>query len=68
MNARLPYTLFTILVWGLWGLFSKLAVGSTQPRHVLMFQAVGMLAFAVVALCIMGFSIPWSGRLLRSLS
>jgi bacterial/archaeal transporter family protein len=62
MNAWLPYTLFTILVWGLWGLFSKLAVGSAQPRHVLIFQAVGMLAFAIVALCVMGFSIPWSGR------
>lgn len=62
MKGWFGYTLFTILVWGLWGLFSKLAVDSAKPRFVLLFQAVGIFAFSVVAVSLMRFSVPWSTR------
>jgi len=62
MKDWLGYTLFTIFVWGLWGLFSKLAVDSAKPKFVLLFQAVGMFAFSIVAVSLMRFSVPWSTR------
>jgi bacterial/archaeal transporter family protein len=62
MNSWFGYTLITIFVWGFWGLFSKLAVDSAKPRYVLLFQAVGMVAFSIVALFLMRFSVSWSIR------
>jgi bacterial/archaeal transporter family protein len=62
MKDWFVYTLFTIFVWGLWGFFSKLAVDAAKPRYVLLFQAVGMFVFSLVALSLMKFSVPWSPR------
>ncbi|MGH9684392.1 MAG: EamA family transporter [Candidatus Acidiferrales bacterium] len=62
MKDWFVYTLFTIFVWGLWGLFSKLAVDEAEARFVLLFQAVGMFVFSIVAVSIMRFSVPWSSR------
>lgn len=56
------YTLFTIAVWGLWGVFSKLAVDAAAPRFVLLFQAVGILIFSLFAVSMLKFSVPWSPR------
>jgi bacterial/archaeal transporter family protein len=62
MKGWFGYTLFTILVWGLWGLFSKLAVDNAKPRFVLLFQALGIFIFSIVAISMMKFSVPWSPR------
>jgi transporter family protein len=62
MSSWFSYTLFTIAVWGLWGVFSKLAVDAAAPRFVLLFQAVGILIFSVFAISMLKFSVPWSPR------
>jgi len=64
MKGWFPYTLFTIAVWGLWGVFSKLAVDNAKPRFVLLFQAAGIFLFSIFALAVMKFSVPWSPRAL----
>jgi transporter family protein len=54
------YSLLTIVTWGLWGLFSKLASNYAKPRQVLLFQTVGVLAFGLVVLVVEKFRVEWS--------
>ena len=54
------YALLTIGAWGIWGVCSKLAATHSKPRQVLLFQAVGALAFAVLVLFLEQFRITWS--------
>ena len=54
------YTLLTLVQWGLWGLCSKLASNYSRPRQALIFQSVGVIAFAVIVLMMEKFSIVWS--------
>ena len=51
------YALTTVLVWGIWGVFSKLASAHSRPRQMLIFQSVGVLAFTLVVLGIEKFRI-----------
>jgi len=57
MKPWLLYSLMTLLCWGLWGVFSKLASNYSRPRQTLIFQAVGVIAFALVVLFIEQFQI-----------
>jgi transporter family protein len=57
MKPWLFYSLMTLLCWGLWGVFSKLASNYSRPRQTLLFQAVGVMAFALVVLFIEQFQI-----------
>jgi transporter family protein len=54
------YAVLTVLTWGLWGVFSKLASNYAKPRQALLFQTVGVIAFAIVVLVIEKFKIEWS--------
>jgi transporter family protein len=54
------YALMTVLMWGIWGVFSKFASVNSKPRQVLIFQSVGVLAFALLVLMIERFKIEWS--------
>ena len=51
------YALTTIVVWGIWGVFSKLAAAHSKPRQMLIFQSVGVVAFALVVLALEKFRI-----------
>jgi bacterial/archaeal transporter family protein len=51
------YALMTVVLWGVWGVFSKLGGAHSRPRQVLLFQSVGVLAFALVTLAIERFRI-----------
>jgi len=51
------YAMLTVLLWGIWGVFSKLAAVHSKPRQMLLFQSVGVLAFAFVVLLIEKFKI-----------
>ena len=53
-------TLLTLVQWGLWGLCSKLAANYSRPRQALIFQSVGVIAFAIIVLLMEKFSIEWS--------
>jgi transporter family protein len=57
MKPWLIYALLTVMCWGLWGLFSKLASNYTRPRQTLIFQAVGVIGFALVVLLLEKFQI-----------
>ena len=57
MKPWLFYSLMTLLCWGLWGVFSKLASNYSRPRQTLIFQAVGVIAFALLVLFIERFQI-----------
>jgi transporter family protein len=54
------YTLLTVVTWGLWGVFSKLAANYAKPRQALLFQTVGVFAFALVVLLMERFHVEWS--------
>jgi bacterial/archaeal transporter family protein len=54
------YAVLTVVTWGLWGVFSKVASNYAKPRQALLFQTAGVIAFAVVVLAIEKFHIEWS--------
>ena len=60
MKPWIVYACMTLLAWGLWGVFSKLASGYTRPRQTLIFQAAGVMAFGLVVLAMERFHITWS--------
>jgi hypothetical protein len=39
-----------VITWGLWGVCSKIAATYTKPRQALLFQTVGIVAFALLVL------------------
>ena len=45
------------MCWGLWGVFSKLASNYSRPRQTLLFQAVGVVAFALLVLFLERFQV-----------
>ena len=53
------YAILTVVTWGLWGVFSKLASNYAKPRQALLFQTVGVIAFALVVLVMENFKIEW---------
>jgi bacterial/archaeal transporter family protein len=60
MKPWMLYAAMTLLAWGMWGFFSKLASNLSRPRQTLLFQAVGVLAFALLVLALETFHIEWS--------
>lgn len=60
MKPWLAYAALTVLAWGVWGLCSKLASNYTRPRQTLLFQALGVLAFALFVLVLERFRVEWS--------
>ncbi len=60
MKTWYLYAMLTVLMWGIWGVFSKFASAHSKPRQVLLFQSVGVLAFALVVLTIENFKFEWS--------
>ena len=60
MKPWVLYSFLTLLCWGLWGVFSKLASNYSRPRQTLLFQAVGVVVFAVMVLFMERFQIQRS--------
>ena len=60
MKTWYLYTLLTLSQWGLWGICSKLASTYSKPKQALLFQSVGVVAFALLVLLIERFRIEWS--------
>jgi bacterial/archaeal transporter family protein len=60
LKAWYGYAVLTVLTWGLWGVFSKLASNYAKPKQALLFQTAGVLAFAMVVLFLEKFRIEWS--------
>lgn len=54
------YSVLTVVTWGLWGVFSKLAANYSKPKQALLFQTVGIMLFAVIVLFMERFRFEWS--------
>jgi transporter family protein len=54
------YAVMTVVTWGLWGVFGKLASIYTKPRQALLFQKVGIIAFVLLVLILENFKIEWN--------
>jgi transporter family protein len=62
MKPWILYAGMTVLAWGVWGVFSKLASNYARPRQTLLFQVVGVVAFGFVVLSMERFHIEWSAQ------
>jgi transporter family protein len=60
MKPWMLYAGLTVLAWGVWGFFSKLASTYARPRQTLLFQVAGVMAFGLVVLSMERFHIDWS--------
>jgi transporter family protein len=60
MKPWVAYAAMTLAAWGMWGVFSKFASNHGRPRQILLFQAIGAIAFAVVVLTFERFRVDWS--------
>ena len=60
MKPWMLSALVTLLAWGVWGFFSKLASTYTRPRQTLLFQVAGVMAVGLVVLSLERFRIDWS--------
>ncbi|MDP7492742.1 MAG: EamA family transporter [Candidatus Undinarchaeales archaeon] len=55
MPAWFTFALITLLLWGLWGIFPKLATNHIDPRSVLVFEGIGRFVVTLVVLAMIGF-------------
>lgn len=55
MRPWILYALATLLLWGLWGLFSKFATDYISPSSVLLYEIIGSAIIGVVVLAMIGF-------------
>jgi transporter family protein len=62
MKPWMLYAGLTVLAWGVWGFFSKLASTYARPRQTLLFQVAGVVAFGLVVLSMERFHVEWSPR------
>src|SRR3984957_21084476 len=60
MKPWLLYAGLTVVAWGVWGVFSKLASTHARPRQTLLFQVAGVMAVGFVVLSMERFHIEWS--------
>ncbi|HTC65777.1 MAG TPA: EamA family transporter [Candidatus Acidoferrum sp.] len=60
MKVWYVYAVLTVVTWGLWGVCSKIAATYAKPRQALLFQTVGILAFALLVLALEKFKIEWN--------
>ncbi len=60
MKPWIAYAAFTVVAWGVWGFCSKLASNYTRPRQTLLFQAIGVVGFALVVFALEHFKVEWS--------
>ena len=60
MKVWYVYAVLTVVTWGLWGVCSKIAATYAKPRQALLFQTVGIVAFALLVFALEKFKIEWN--------
>ncbi len=55
MGDWVGYTVVTVLLYGLWGFFPKLAVGRLSPRTTLFYETFGTALVGLLVLLLPGF-------------
>lgn len=48
MEIWILLALATLVIWGIWGFFSKLAVERLNPKHALIYEIIGEVVVAVL--------------------
>jgi len=59
MSAWLGFSLIALLLWGLWGFFSKIATQHLPPQTVYLLAITGHLAAASFLAGSGGITLPW---------
>ena len=54
-NAWLLYTLLALLLWGVWGFFSKMATITLKPTNAYIYQIIGILLSGLVIVFLVKF-------------
>lgn len=55
MKPWLLFALTTLLLWGLWAVFSKLATAFIRPESALFFEVLGILTVGLAVFALSGF-------------
>jgi len=55
MNDWLLFAIIALLLWGLWGLFPKIASNYIGPKSVLIYEAIGAAFLTIIVLFSVGF-------------
>jgi len=61
-NDWLIFALFSLVLWGLWGFFQKLATNHISPRNVYVFAVIGPLIVASIVLLSLNFRVQMHGK------
>ncbi len=62
MNGWLLPSVATLLLWGIWGFFPKLAAASLPPKAVFVFQAIGNLIVIAAVLVSANFRLEVNSK------
>lgn len=63
MNSFLIFAIISLLLYGLWGFFPKVASNSgIEARSLLVFETIGTIAVALVILAVIGFRPTFNGK------
>lgn len=65
MTAWLPSAFLSLLSFGLWGLFTKLAVAHIDSKSALIYQTVGVVVIGILAASMANFKLAsdWKGSM-----
>lgn len=55
MENWLIFSFITLVIWGVYGIFPKLATNYIDPKSVLIFQVIGSAIIAIILLATMNF-------------
>jgi len=59
----LIYAVFSLLMYGLWGFFPKMASeNGIEPRSILIYEAIGTLGVVLIVLAFVGFRPEFNGK------
>ncbi len=63
MESWLIFAVLSLLLYGLWGFFPKLATDQgIEPKSILVYEAIGTIAVAFIVLSVVGFKPEFSGK------
>ncbi|MBI5740742.1 MAG: EamA family transporter [Nitrospirae bacterium] len=61
-NDWFIFALCSLVLWGLWGFFQKLATNHISPRNVYVFAVIGPLIVAFLVLLSLNFRVQMHGK------
>ena len=58
--TSLIFAVAAVLLWGVWGIFLKLATNYISPTNSLVYSAIGSFCVVIIVFFLSGFKIDWS--------